>query len=694
MRIPPFLLGATLIFWGWQTGFLIPGMLMGVALESARWTKARWEFSDDDFNRIWTFCSLLLIAAGVFAFNDNQGPSDFLALFQSPNYFRQRNAGMASARTAAALIRWLPMIFFLFVGAQIYSSRDGIPLHSISLLLQRRRKKARLRGQTLPNSPSLNLAYPYFALTLFAASIHTGEDSRFFWGLSILMAWVLVVRRSRRFNFAVWAAAILVAAGLGYAGQRGLGLLQQYIGSFNPRWLMGSGHRGFDPTQSRTSLGQIGRTQASGKIVIRLRSKAGRLPPMLLREASYRGYKSQIWFAGKGEKDFEKVAQTNDTSWLLLAEKTNSTAINIECYVPGGAALLPLPAATWLLENLPAFLPLQKSSLGAVYEQGPGFVSFNAYYGPGVSIDSAPESFDQAEPPSAELPALEKVIAELKLAKGATLKQAEQALQTLFQSKFAYSFWQEADRATNTAVTPLNHFLLHTRRGHCEFFATATVLLLRQLGFPARYAVGYAVHEVSGHKYVVRLRDAHAWCLVWDESSKTWQDFDTTPASWVAIEEARASPLQALSDGWSWLGFQFSRFRWGQTHVRQYLLWVLVPTLALLLYQILFRRRRQRIARGQEARGQASAWPGLDSEFYQLEKLLARRGIVRSVGEPLSAWLWRATDESLQAELREPLQQLLQLHYRYRFDPHGLNESDRAALRHQVNVCLARLQTQ
>jgi hypothetical protein len=240
----------------------------------------------------------------------------------------------------------------------------------------------------------------------------------------------------------------------------------------------------------------------------------------------------------------------------------------------------------------------------------------------------------------------------------------------------------------------LNHFLLHTRRGHCEFFATATVLLLRQLGFPARYAVGYAVHEVSGHKYVVRLRDAHAWCLVWDESSKTWQDFDTTPASWVAAEAARASPLQALSDGWSWLGFQFSRFRWGQTHVRQYLLWVLVPTLALLLYQILFRRRRQRIARGQEARGQASAWPGLDSEFYQLEKLLARRGIVRSVGEPLSAWLWRATDESIQAELREPLQQLLQLHYRYRFDPHGLNESDRAALRHQVNVCLVRLQTQ
>ena len=65
----------------------------------------------------------------------------------------------------------------------------------------------------------------------------------------------------------------------------------------------------------------------------------------------------------------------------------------------------------------------------------------------------------------------------------------------------------------------MSRFLLRTRSGHCEYFATATVLLLRQLGIPARYAVGYAVHEATGRKYVVRQRDAHAWCLVWNPNS-------------------------------------------------------------------------------------------------------------------------------------------------------------------------------
>jgi len=55
MKPPPFLLGATLLFWGWQSGFLIVGAAMAVALESARFVKDRWELADEDLSRIWTF---------------------------------------------------------------------------------------------------------------------------------------------------------------------------------------------------------------------------------------------------------------------------------------------------------------------------------------------------------------------------------------------------------------------------------------------------------------------------------------------------------------------------------------------------------------------------------------------------------------------------------------------------------------
>jgi hypothetical protein len=215
------------------------------------------------------------------------------------------------------------------------------------------------------------------------------------------------------------------------------------------------------------------------------------------------------------------------------------------------------------------------------------------------------------------------------------------------------------------------------------------VLLVRELNIPARYAVGYAVHETSGAGYVVRDRDAHAWCLVWNRQAQTWEDFDTTPASWVDVEGRRASALQRFSDFWSWVGLQISKFRWGQTEWRRYFLWALVPVLALLLYQILFRRgrKRQRRKPGQ-AMDPAMIWPGLDSEFYLLEKRLAEQGAARQPGETLAAWLERALSQPALARLREPLQELLRLHYRHRFDPRGLSPEERETLRREAKICL------
>jgi len=140
MKTPPFVLGVTLLFWGWQTDFLWEGVLMGLVLETSRFVKLRWDLSDDDFKRIWTFCALLFLAAAVYAFADNGGPEGFGRFFGGPNVASEREAGSASAKTAAALIRWLPMIVFLFMSAQAFSTRQEIPLHTISLILQRRWK--------------------------------------------------------------------------------------------------------------------------------------------------------------------------------------------------------------------------------------------------------------------------------------------------------------------------------------------------------------------------------------------------------------------------------------------------------------------------------------------------------------------------------------------------------------------------
>jgi hypothetical protein len=110
-----------------------------------------------------------------------------------------------------------------------------------------------------------------------------------------------------------------------------------------------------------------------------------------------------------------------------------------------------------------------------------------------------------------------------------------------------------------------------------------------------------------------------------------------------------------------------------------------------LLYQIIFRSRRRRLAQSQEAPGAAAHWPGLDSEFYQIERRLAERGARRQPSEPLSAWLRRVTTDPALAGVRSRVRELLRLHYRYRFDPQGLSQTDREALRREASGCLARM---
>jgi hypothetical protein len=113
--------------------------------------------------------------------------------------------------------------------------------------------------------------------------------------------------------------------------------------------------------------------------------------------------------------------------------------------------------------------------------------------------------------------------------------------------------------------------------------------------------------------------------------------------------------------------------------------------LALLLYQIIFRSRRRRHAPSREEPGATILWPGLDSEFYQIEKRLAKRGAPRRPCEPLSAWLLRVAADPALTGMNSRLQELLSLHYRYRFDPEGLSQGDREALRREASGLLLAL---
>ncbi|MGQ9804372.1 MAG: DUF4129 domain-containing transglutaminase family protein [Anaerolineae bacterium] len=74
---------------------------------------------------------------------------------------------------------------------------------------------------------------------------------------------------------------------------------------------------------------------------------------------------------------------------------------------------------------------------------------------------------------------------------------------------------------------PLDWFLFDLRRGFCNYYASAEVVLLRSLGIPARLAVGFAPGKWEKGRYLVRDKDAHAWPEVYFPGFG-WVEFEPT----------------------------------------------------------------------------------------------------------------------------------------------------------------------
>ncbi|MFW5417372.1 transglutaminase domain-containing protein [Nocardiopsis sp. CNT-189] len=76
---------------------------------------------------------------------------------------------------------------------------------------------------------------------------------------------------------------------------------------------------------------------------------------------------------------------------------------------------------------------------------------------------------------------------------------------------------------------PLAHFLFDSRVGYCEQFAASMALMARQLGIPARVAVGYTSGtRAADGRWLVRESDAHAWPELYFPG-QGWLRFEPTP---------------------------------------------------------------------------------------------------------------------------------------------------------------------
>jgi len=205
MNTPALLLGVTLLFWGWETGYHLMGILIAVAVEGSRWVKARWELSDEDFNRTWNLCAVLFMGGAVVAFTTNDG-SGAVTGFLSANSFSARSQSLNKAAQAALIFfQWLPFIFLPFVLAQAYSGREKVDVATFSWFL--RRKRVREKRPANERTLMVNVGYPYFGVCIVAASAANVQNAGFYIGMCVLLAWAIWRQRSPRFSIAPLSSA-------------------------------------------------------------------------------------------------------------------------------------------------------------------------------------------------------------------------------------------------------------------------------------------------------------------------------------------------------------------------------------------------------------------------------------------------------------------------------------------------------
>lgn len=175
--------------------------------------------------------------------------------------------------------------------------------------------------------------------------------------------------------------------------------------------------------------------------------------------------------------------------------------------------------------------------------------------------DAAPAADD----PYLQLPPLSPAVRRLadSLTAGlASRVDRARAIEAYFHEEFGYTL----DLPATARDATLDAFLFRRREGHCEYFASAMVVLLRAEGIPARNVTGFVGgqwNEMGGY-LAVTGNDAHAWVEVWFPEVG-WVRFDPTPA------DDRLDALRRVG-GANW---SFPSFFWLDAVEHRWYKWVL-----------------------------------------------------------------------------------------------------------------------
>ena len=354
----------------------------------------------------------------------------------------------------------------------------------------------------------------------------------------------------RRF---VWGATVLAVVGsipLFFFLPR---LRQPYI------WAPAAGAGGavqVSGFSDRIDLEVIGRVRTSRSVLLRYAfdTPIARPPDLRLKAATYTLYDRGTW---RDSRRATLGLQRNAAGYFPLGRERPESWVSIWLRARGGRRVV-LPVETRAVDIAGNGLLVDDAGAVSFLFPPSGTVSYRAGLGDLANIPQLPPDRDIATLPEMDENGITPEIAELAagvLGGGEAIERV-QRLESYLRDNYEYSL----DMGSEATDRPVERFLFERRAGHCEYFVSAMVLMLRSQGIPARVVTGYLgadYNRLQGY-YMVRYSNAHAWVEAY-LPSRGWAVFDPTPADGRPLSGTTGWTTFA-TEAWDSLVFRWDRY--------------------------------------------------------------------------------------------------------------------------------------
>ncbi len=451
----------------------------------------------------------------------------------------------------------------------------------------------------------------------------------------------------------------------------------------------------------RVSLGFYGELKRSTARFMRVRplgslAPGAKPPPLHIRGAAFDTFDGRVWSKSRADfavrVDGKTYPTTGGRAWsrrrgeqLFFPAEPPERPVGLEFNLyPVTLSVLFTVGGLWAVEG-PAeaayFDHTDSVYFAAPYTGGTRYRLFSREEG--LGFGGRVTGYDRlVREKFLQLPAsLDPRVGELaeRLTRDAAGAEAKaRAVERHLRRSYRYSTYSDTGRNT------LEQFLFVGRRGNCEYFATAAVVLLRRAGVPARLVTGFFADEWNefGRFYDVRQGQAHAWAEAYADGR--WITLEPTPpAAWGQAADALTKRLErywnALQVNWYRHVIGYDHFVQRNTFFRlsralsrealaarlkrlaQAVFYPLSAAAAACAFLLLCRRLRRRRQR---------------NLFERVEDLLAGRGFSRRPDQTPREFVREVLVR--RADLAT-LDELAEIHYRDRYSGCGLSPEDRRA---------------